>query len=55
MVLEIILVALFILIGAMKAWRQVQGDTPRWFDYWIMYTLYGVHVVFDYVLPWLDK
>lgn len=50
---ESIIIICFILIGILDIINQSEGRKPSWFDYWMMYFLYGLHVVADYLIPWL--
>lgn len=52
---EIIIIVCFILIGIFHIINQSNGGKLHYFDYWMMYFLYGLHVVADYLIPWLNK
>lgn len=52
---ELIIIVCFILIGIFHIINQSKGEKPYYFDYWMMYFLYGLHVVSDYIVPWLNQ
>lgn len=52
---EFIIIVCFFLIGILNIINQSKGGKPSWLDYWMMYFLYGLHVVADYLIPWLNK